>query len=93
MSDECCETCRHWQRHAVGDKEEGVCRRYPPQLNPAAVDRIAGFPRHRQHEEYAANEAAYWSGACWAFPVLPPDEWCGEYAPVPAPSGAGSPPT
>lgn len=89
MIDECCETCRHWRRHAIGPADDGTCHRFPPQLNPAAAERIAGLGQYRRYDEYAATEAAYWSATCWSFPVISSDEWCGEYAPKP--DRAGSP--
>ena len=98
VSEKCCETCRYWEPIVGGDKSgkvrrgvlrSGKCRRHPPQFNPVSADWISRYPVYSKAYPFAAAEAAESVTQCWSFPVISPDEWCGEYAP--APTGAGSP--
>lgn len=67
MSEETCKNCKYLG--AVFRGEYGPCRRYPPIMDKAFA-KMDGNPR-------GFNE----SSAYWVFPIVAPDDYCGEHKP------------
>jgi hypothetical protein len=62
---ECCGTCRFY---LPANEEQGLCRRYPPQMTMANVK-----VRDKGRETEFTSQ--------WQFPPMFAIGWCGEYKP------------
>lgn len=76
---ESCETCRFWQEISGGTN--GLCRRYPPQVNIFAIVEFAGEfdPKHPETPTgyKTLDEAAH--DYHYLHPATDESNWCGEW--------------
>ena len=78
--EEQCGGCRFWDGAYGPHKDEGICRRYPPVLDPSYM-LMAVMENERKKLDYAEEGIQN-----WAQPRTCDDFWCGEFQPIkPAP--------
>lgn len=71
MSQPSCEGCRFWKAMS-DDSYEGICRRFPPALNPAVL-------AEEVKEGRETTEVPLWA---WTHVQTAADDWCGEFSPM-----------
>ena len=77
-----CIDCRFWLVFPVDEDasfKRGTCRRFPPVIDPIAVNEEIVFYKENGKE---APDTDSHDPTVWTQPTTWQDEWCGEYQPM-----------